>query len=150
MSNFTVTRKLKFDAAHRVMRHESKCATLHGHEYRVEITCEATSLDNVGRVVDFGVIKERVGAWIDQHWDHGTLVNGEDIRLREWLESNTQKHFVFGSQEPGQGGEPTAENIAKELYKQTCLLLPGKGLRVAKIRVWETINSYADYTEDSP
>jgi 6-pyruvoyl-tetrahydropterin synthase len=28
------TRVMTFDAAHRVLRHESKCASLHGHTYR--------------------------------------------------------------------------------------------------------------------
>ena len=35
-----ITRKLEFDAGHRVMNHESKCATCHGHRYVLEVTAE--------------------------------------------------------------------------------------------------------------
>lgn len=50
----TVTRVLEFDAGHRVVNHESKCATLHGHRYKVEIVAAAPGLDSLGRVIDFG------------------------------------------------------------------------------------------------
>jgi len=130
------------DAAHRVMRHESKCATLHGHRYKVEITCEADELDSVGRVVDFGVIKARVGAWLDTHWDHTTIVNSEDTSLVAWTTneaSNLGKRppFVFD-------GEPTAENMARFLVSLAQGLIGRAGLRVVKVRVWETPNCYAD------
>ena len=39
---------------HRVFQHESKCAHLHGHNYRVHFTCEAEELDNIGRVIEIG------------------------------------------------------------------------------------------------
>jgi 6-pyruvoyltetrahydropterin/6-carboxytetrahydropterin synthase len=77
----TVTRVFEWDSAHRVLRHESKCSTLHGHRYRAEIACTAERLDGCGRVIDFGEIKARVGQWIDSHWDHTTLVNRADERL---------------------------------------------------------------------
>ena len=34
----TCTRRIEFDAAHRVMEHESKCRHLHGHRYAIEAT----------------------------------------------------------------------------------------------------------------
>ena len=40
--------------------HESKCAHLHGHNYKFEFHCTAGSLDNVGRVIDFSDIKEKL------------------------------------------------------------------------------------------
>ncbi len=71
------TRRLQFCCGHRVMRHESKCAHLHGHNYVAFFTASA-QLDDVGRVIDFSVIKERVGGWIDEFWDHGFVLNEED------------------------------------------------------------------------
>ena len=32
----TCTRRIEFDAAHRVMGHEGKCKHLHGHRYALE------------------------------------------------------------------------------------------------------------------
>ena len=61
------TRRLEFDAAHRVLRHESKCATLHGHRYRVDIEVSAPKPDSAGRAVDFSVLKTIIGGWIDRY-----------------------------------------------------------------------------------
>jgi len=128
-------RVLEWDAAHRVMRHESKCAHLHGHRYRAVIEVTAYELDSVDRVIDFGVVKERVGAWVDEHWDHGTLINLHDAPLREWLEVFDQRRYYFH-------GEPTAENIAERLLQVATKLL--RPLRVDRVRVWETPNCWAE------
>src|SRR5690606_40371968 len=42
---------------HRVVGHEGKCRFLHGHNYRIHFTVAADQLDEIGRVVDFSVIK---------------------------------------------------------------------------------------------
>ena len=77
----TCTRKIEFDSAHRVMKHESKCRHLHGHRYVAEITAAADGLDDLGRVIDFSVLKSVVGGWVDDAWDHGTLANDADHDL---------------------------------------------------------------------
>lgn len=63
---------------HRVHGHESKCAHLHGHNYRVHFTCEADNLDKLGRVIDFSVVKERLCMWLEDNWDHRFLVSHLD------------------------------------------------------------------------
>ena len=76
-STVTCTRRLEWDAMHRIPRHESKCAAFHGHRYAAELTCLAP-LDDRGRVIDFGVVKERVGGWIDENWDHTAILQRDD------------------------------------------------------------------------
>lgn len=142
MPRVTCSKRIEWDAAHRVLRHESKCATIHGHRYAAEIVCEADELDDVGRVIDFGVIKARVGGWIDDNWDHTTLVNQNDAVLmdacmRDARESGRRHPYTFV-------GEPTAENIALELLCVSRDLLKGSGVRVVRIRVYETPTSYAE------
>ena len=144
----TCTRILEFDAAHRVLRHESKCSTLHGHRYKVEITCRAIELDEVGRVVDFGVIKALVGTWVDKHWDHTTLVNVHDDALLSWCMMDAEEN---GKKPPYVvGGEPTAENIARVLLGIARRLLENEysSLTVLAVRVWETPNCYASAVGD--
>lgn len=133
----TCTRKLTFDAAHRVMLHESKCRHLHGHTYVAEITAHACQLDSLGRVVDFSVIKELVGGWVDEHWDHGTIINNKDSALREYLERNAMKHFLLE-------GNPTAENMAAVLLDYANRLLSDTGVAVTHVRLHETPNCWAD------
>jgi len=138
----TIVRRLEWDAAHRVLRHESKCSTLHGHRYVAEIECTAAKLDPVGRVIDFGAVKEVVGAWIDENWDHTTLINQEDYALRSFCErearDNKRKPFIFT-------GEPTAENIAKKLHAVASTLLENQGIEVVSVTVWETPNCRARF-----
>ena len=136
-TRITCTRKITFDAAHRVMLHESKCRHLHGHTYVAEVTAHACRLDDLGRVVDFSVIKKFVGGWIDEHWDHGTIVNGDDTELRAYLEANNMKHFVLK-------GNPTAEIMAEALLERANSLLMGAGVTVTHVRLHETPNCWAD------
>ena len=68
----TVTRSFTFDAAHVLPWHPGKCARLHGHTYRVDVTV-AGPLDENGIVVDFGDIKTAAAAVIEP-LDH-TLLN---------------------------------------------------------------------------
>lgn len=130
-----------WDAAHRVTLHESKCRTLHGHRYSATIICEAEELDAVDRVVDFGAIKAKVGTWIDEHWDHTTLVNVADQQL---LAFATEQAELEGHRLPYTfPGEPTAETIAAHLFGIADYLLADDRLRVVKVTVWETPNCFA-------
>ena len=67
-----------FSAGHRVVGHENKCRHLHGHNYRVHFKCSALQLDNLGRVIDFGIIKDTLCAWVEQWWDHKTILWDQD------------------------------------------------------------------------
>jgi len=138
----TVTKRLEWDAAHRVLRHESQCSSLHGHRYAAEITCGANQLDSVGRVVDFGVIKGVVGEWIAKWWDHTTLVNSADSHLLDWCD---YEHKQFDKRPPYLfRGEPTAENIAIELLNTAAVLLKDTGVKVVKVVIYETPTSRAE------
>jgi len=78
----TATRYHDISTGHRVFGHESKCAHMHGHNYRVHFTValpeRSVQVDMVGRVLDFSVIKERLCMWIEQQWDHRFLVFRDD------------------------------------------------------------------------
>jgi 6-pyruvoyltetrahydropterin/6-carboxytetrahydropterin synthase len=133
------TRKIHFDAAHRIVNHESKCKFVHGHRYVVEVTFEAEELDKLGRVVDFGVIKEKLNGWIDTNWDHNAILWQEDKQLGDLISKETgQKVFYLPV-------NPTAENIANYLLQTVCPKLFGDSeFKCIKIRVHETPNCYAD------
>jgi 6-pyruvoyltetrahydropterin/6-carboxytetrahydropterin synthase len=78
MATITATRYHDFSTGHRVYGHESKCAHLHGHNYRIHLTVEAEQLDTVGRVMDFSVIKTLLAEWLEENWDHKFLVWEKD------------------------------------------------------------------------
>lgn len=135
-----VTRILEFDAAHRVMNHESKCATLHGHRYKVEITAKADELDLIGRVVDFSVLKARVGGWIDLHWDHTTIIFHEDEKTLAGLATVPGFKPIYVAD-----WNPTAENMAWHLLHVVCpLILDDLPITVVRVVVHETPNCSAE------
>lgn len=135
----TAIREHYFDAGHRVYNHESKCAVPHGHGYRVAIHCEAPEggLDELGRVIDFGVIKERVCTWIDDNLDHRFLCWAEDP-LANALEAATPGAVYRMSY------NPTAENIGRMLLMEATRRLAGTGVNVIKVVVHETVKCRAE------
>ena len=122
------------------MAHQGKCANYHGHRYTALITVSNSKLYE-GMVMDFGDIKRLLGAWIDENWDHGMLLQAGDPMI-PMLEFGGCKHWVMM-------GPPTAEEMAKELYAKAVELLPDS-IFVERVRLYETPNCHADYEhEDS-
>jgi 6-pyruvoyltetrahydropterin/6-carboxytetrahydropterin synthase len=136
---WSCTRKLEFDYGHRLINHESKCAHAHGHRGVVELECVADALDIAGRVIDFGVIKEIVGGWIDEKWDHAFLVNEDDRVMCEFLVEQQQRRYFLPC-------EPSAENLAQYLLTKANELLKGAGVVVKEVRFWETPNGSSTAT----
>ncbi len=119
-------------------RHESKCANIHGHNYIAFITARG-QLDPLGRVIDFSVLKERVGGWIDDCWDHGFIAYGKDEEAVAAVQMITeQKLFLLPD-------NPTAENMARHLLEVVGPeVLAGTGVEICKVQLWETENCYAE------
>lgn len=150
----TATRRLQFCAGHRVYRHESKCANVHGHNYvlffeakqdeylsLVETTSVYGSdgLDRLGRVIDFSVMKQKLGAWIEEKWDHGFLFFSGDEELRGLYTGvlASHKHFEMPY-------NPTAENMAKYLLTKVCPeLFANTGVTIVSVTIHETENCSA-------
>lgn len=94
---------------HRVYNQGSKCEKLHGHNYRVHFIIEAPELNDVGMVLDFGIIKTTLCQWLEDNWDHKFLVWDGDPWSRYLVEiDNTVVWTDFN---------PTAENMAKYLVE---------------------------------
>jgi 6-pyruvoyltetrahydropterin/6-carboxytetrahydropterin synthase len=133
-----VTRLLEFDTGHRLVGHESKCANLHGHRYKVEATIVAPKLDDVGRVMDFGVVKELLGTWLDEHWDHTLVLWAEDPDLKA-LQALKQPKPIFVLPQ-----NPSAENMAWYLLHKVCpMLFAAHPVEVVSIKMYETPNCFA-------
>jgi 6-pyruvoyltetrahydropterin/6-carboxytetrahydropterin synthase len=145
---YTVTRRIEFDAGHRVYGHESKCAHIHGHRYVVLVTCAPIDdLDSIGRVVDFSVIKGKVGTWIDENLDHGMILCEGDPLVAIWNggfkfvgrgPEEHHKHFIMKD-------NPTAENIARMIYFRAEELLSDYYIKIVSVEVQETPNCKAVY-----
>lgn len=133
------TRRIEFDAAHRIVNHESKCRFFHGHRYVVEASFVADELDKLGRIVDFGVVKEKLGGWIDENWDHNAILFEKDKELGESVEKLTNQSIFYLQ------NNPTAENMAAYLFEVVCpKLFDAAYIKCVKIKLFETPNCYAE------
>lgn len=116
-----------FSCGHRVHGHEGKCALLHGHNYRVTFTIRAATLDEVGRVLDFSVMKEKLCIWLEENWDHRFLAWERDPLIVSLIGRAYHKEKSGEIDSLGQMLQdslvlvpfnPTAENMALHLVQE--------------------------------
>lgn len=143
------TRDISWCCGHRVLHHEGKCSQPHGHEYKAQITASPIEgMDRIGRVVDFGVLKGVYQEWVDEHWDHGFIVNHEDQELIHALVQ------VRGAKVYELSENPTAENLAKFLltHEKFKRALATYGVEVTSVTVHETpkCSATASITKGTP
>lgn len=105
MTMKTAERYHDISCGHRVFGHESKCAHLHGHNYRIHFTVTSPELDSVGRVMDFSVIKEKLCMFLEKHWDHKFLIWNEDPWAMQLYNMDPEGTVLVPF-------NPTAENMA--------------------------------------
>jgi len=138
---YHVKRYHDISCGHTVFGHESKCAHLHGHNYRVHFVCRAEELDGVGRVVDFGVVKSQLCEWLETNWDHKFLI---------WAVHPS--YFTLKDLDPegvvAVPFNPTAENMARFLVE--CIgpiALEGTGVELVECHIEETAKCAASFTK---
>ncbi|MDO8312381.1 MAG: 6-carboxytetrahydropterin synthase QueD [Sideroxyarcus sp.] len=143
-----ITRRLEFDAGHRIPNHNSQCKHLHGHRYAIEITLsgEVITTEGVseqGMVMDFSDVKRIAKERVVDVWDHAFLVYRGDKVVLDFLNTlPSHKTVVLDV-------VPTAENLAKvafdlllDAYRDTY----GNHLKLERVRLFETPNNWADYS----
>lgn len=124
---------------HRVCKHESKCRHLHGHNYRIHFHCESAQLDEIGRVIDFSVIKEKLCMWIEMNWDHRFLIWQEDPHAQKLLDIDPLVVLVPFN--------PTAENMAIYLVERIGpIQLKDTGVTLVEVTIEETAKCHASYS----
>jgi 6-pyruvoyltetrahydropterin/6-carboxytetrahydropterin synthase len=150
MQRLTITRRLEFDAGHRIPNHGGQCWHLHGHRYAIELSVlgpvQATrGQTDDGMVIDFGDIKRIALSHLVEPWDHAFLVAKQDTPLVQFLASLPNHKTVILED------VPTVENLVKFAFT---ILAPifakeTKGqLVLHRIRLYETPNCWADYSAE--
>lgn len=105
----SVTVIFEFEAAHRLMHHAGKCINLHGHSYQAVVTLKRKEIWPNGMLIDFGIVKDEIGKWINHSWDHATILHVDDDKLIEPLRDLDLKLYCMDE-------HPTAENMAAHLH----------------------------------
>ncbi|MFC7517683.1 6-carboxytetrahydropterin synthase QueD [Herbaspirillum sp. GCM10030257] len=146
----TITRKLEFDAGHRIPDHKSQCRNLHGHRYTLEITLVGAVIDvegssDNGMIMDFSDVKSLAKQHLVDVWDHAFLAYEKDTAVLEFLNSLPGHKTVIIDR------IPTVENLARtafDILKAVFHDRYGTGLRLRKVVLHETPNCWAEISED--
>jgi 6-pyruvoyltetrahydropterin/6-carboxytetrahydropterin synthase len=142
----TITKRLEFDAGHRIPQHRSQCRNLHGHRYALEITLEGEPVDDPsssdhGMLMDFSDVKAIAKEHVVDPWDHAFIVHAGDTQVRDLLAQIPGHKTVVVDR------VPTAENlvaIAFEILEPLYAARFGNGLVLKKLRLFETPTSWAE------
>jgi 6-pyruvoyltetrahydropterin/6-carboxytetrahydropterin synthase len=134
MPMVTVTRRLRFNAAHRVhnpalsdeenARLFGKCnnRNWHGHNYVLEVSLRGPIDPVTGYVIDLGRVRDIVEREVIEKTDHRNL--------------NLEVDYLSGI-------NPTSENIVVAMWH---VLEPSlRPAQLQRLRLWETENNYVEY-----
>ncbi len=134
MAIVSITRVLRFNAAHRVhnpalsdsenKRLFGKCnnPNWHGHNYTLHVTVEGTPDPKTGYVIDLGDLRDLAERELIGYLDHKNL--------------NLDVPFMAGI-------IPTTENLVVECWRILAPLV--SPARLTRMRLWETENHYVEY-----
>jgi 6-pyruvoyltetrahydropterin/6-carboxytetrahydropterin synthase len=135
MPSVIVTRRMRFNAAHRVFNPTfsdaendatfGKCnnPNWHGHNYTLDVSVEGPVNDETGYVLDLAKLRDIVERNVVGVVDHKNL--------------NLDVPFM-------KGVIPTSENIVVAFWKiLEPAIAPG---RLSKLVLWETENNYVEYS----
>jgi len=131
----TITKELRFDAAHRLYlpllsekenrKLFGKCCQFHGHTYRLRVTV-AGPVQSTGMILNFTDLKKIIKDRILSRYDHADLNTLDEYR----------------------DIPPTAENMAKFIFRELWPCLNSRGVDLKKITLYETPDSWAEVSDD--
>jgi 6-pyruvoyltetrahydropterin/6-carboxytetrahydropterin synthase len=121
---YLINVRAHYDSAHFLRDYKGKCERMHGHRYEVEAALSFEELGAGGMAMDFTDAKRHLRSIADE-LDHQNL--------------NELPAF--------EGIETSAENQARYIFDTLKERLGGEGDRLLYVRVWETPNQWAQYSE---
>lgn len=113
-----------FSGAHHLEGYNGSCSDHHGHNWGVEVSVRGSSLNDMGIVVDYRLLKQKLKTVLEA-LDH------KDLNVSP----------VF------KGVNPSSENIAKYIFTRMKEELEGEPCSVVRVTVNETPETSAIYSE---
>jgi 6-pyruvoyltetrahydropterin/6-carboxytetrahydropterin synthase len=129
-----IYKEVTFDASHRLLHYQGKCAHLHGHRWKVEVCIEGETGEESGILIDYNMIRT-----IIERYDHQVILNAADPMV-PCIEQFQRVCTTLG--------DPTSEllaSIIRDLLETECRRT-GRDIQVNFVRVWESPTCYAECT----
>lgn len=121
---FHIFIKTHFSAGHHLRDYPGNCEQPHGHNWNVEVTVQATELDELGMGIDFRTVKNSVAKVLDD-LDHRNLNDHPDFQTIN----------------------PSSENIAAHIFNRLKNDLKSDRYSLYSVTVGETDNTGVTYFE---
>lgn len=132
----TITKTVRFDAAHILSNHKGLCKNLHGHSYRVDVSASGVEGGD-GMVMDFKDLKRIAAETVCDKFDHA-FIYCESSEPERDIAAAVERHGMRTAPLPCRS---TAENLARHFFSLLKPLVPG----LCAVKVWETADSCAEY-----
>ena len=115
-----------FSSAHRLREQGSACERMHGHNWFVTVKVGSETLDGIGLVIDFKVLKKHLKEILDalDHQDLNAIPPFDEVN-------------------------PSTENLARWIHEKMAGRLEGTNARMRSVRVSEGPNTAATYFEET-
>ena len=138
----TITKIFRFEAAHAIHDYPGSCANIHGHSYKLHVTVKSQQLHDdfiggLGLVIDFKELKAIVNQHAVSLLDHKILLSKAYL-LKSGNSFRNEELVVLDY-------EPTTENLILFLRDRIRSAMP-KTIQLASLKLYETINSYAEWS----
>ena len=121
---FELSVEVSFSAAHQLRGYHGKCENMHGHNWKVQVSVMAETLNEIDLAIDFHDLK-RMAREVVAPLDHAYL---NDI-------------FPFTEK------NPSSENMAKWIFDSMKKKITEDNVRVSSVTVWESDTASATYYE---
>src|SRR5438094_7388528 len=148
---YRICKTFEIESGHMLSKHPEKCRFPHGHSRKVEFIIEADELDERDMVCDFKMIKDLMQEFLDK-LDHAMCVNTEDPQFASLKQAYGERVIGF------EKADPTTEVMVRGIFDYFTAKLSEReevagakypvqrGVRVVKVRLWETSSSWAEYS----
>ena len=134
----TITKSVKFDAAHVLTNHNGLCKNLHGHTYRVDVSVRQAENDSSDMVMDFKEVKNICEETVISKFDHAFIYD-ETSPGESKIAAVVVKNGMRAAALPFRS---TAENLAKWIFEALKVRISC----IHSVRVYETADSCAEYS----
>ncbi|MCK9365365.1 MAG: 6-carboxytetrahydropterin synthase [Syntrophales bacterium] len=149
---YRICKTIEIESGHMLTKHHDNCKYPHGHSRQVELILEADELDANDMVCDFSVLKIALKGFLDS-FDHAMCMNTKDPLYETFKKAYGDRVIGFDDT------DPTTEVIARMIFAQAREGLEkyarekgqpyflANGVRLVRVRVWETSTSWAEFEQ---
>jgi 6-pyruvoyltetrahydropterin/6-carboxytetrahydropterin synthase len=136
-----ISKSFELSMGHRLSNYTGKCRHWHGHNYIGKLILEGNKLNELGMLMDYGVMKELIKDTIDARFDHKFVLKKDDVfnqamlKLADAFEDKDSSFVVVNY-------NPTVENIILDMKTMIEGSLT-RGIKVT-IELSETSTSFAE------